>query len=196
MVTKLKKSFLFMIVLLLAAASLSAQNNNLPQRNRLENIPWVSGRSSAEDLQISLITIGPGDHLTDWWGHTSLIVTDTTYNISRVYNFGYFSFDEGFVNRFAMGRLIFWAGDISLSATLSRYISAKRTIAFQELNIPVESRLTLAMELAKSVLPENSRYLYDHYKENCATRLRDYIDAAVDGQYADSMKVTGRLTFR
>jgi len=185
----LNKLLLLLIGLIVISSSLTAQNNK-------SSIPWADGRSSAEDLQISLITFSPGELLTDWWGHTTLLVKDTINRVSRVYNFGYFSFDDGFINRFAMGRLIFWAGDVSLASTLKRYVSANRTIAIQELNIPVEMRLSLAQDLAKAVLPENSSYLYHHYNENCATRLRDYIDDASYGQFAESMKVAGRLTFR
>lgn len=174
---------------MLISSFLSAQNIKT-------NTPWANGQSSAENLQISLITFGPGETLTDWWGHTALVVKDTTLDISRVYNFGYFSFDEGFISRFAMGRLIFWAGENSLAATIAVYVRAKRTIIIQELNIPLKKRIELARKLADAVLPENSRYLYHHYHENCATRLRDYIDASVGGQFADSMKTKGRLTFR
>jgi hypothetical protein len=178
------------VIVLLAASSLAAAQNIKPA------IPWIDGRSSADDLQISLMTFSPGESVTDSWGHTALLVQDTTYKISRTYHYGFFSFDDGFINRFAMGRLIFWSADVSLNGTINRYVNAKRTIAFQELNIPSEQKLKLAQALAESVLPENSRYLYDHYKENCSTRLRDFIDTAVGGQFANSMNASGRLTFR
>jgi Domain of unknown function (DUF4105) len=185
----LKKTFFLLIVSLAFSGFLHAQRT-------LSTVPWADGRSKAADLQISLVTFSPGDVLTDWWGHTALVVKDSRYKIARVYNFGFYSFDDGFVGNFAMGRLIFWAGDVSLNATLNHYVKAKRTISIQNLNIPENMRLNIAAELARAVQPENSRYLYDHYKENCATRLRDFINDGVNGQFADSMKVAGRLTFR
>jgi hypothetical protein len=45
-------------------------------------------------------------------------------------------------------------------------------------------------------LPENRYYMYDHYFDNCATRIRDAIDKAVGGQFKEAMMVPGRMTLR
>lgn len=169
---------------------------SLLARQTFADVPWQDGRSKAGDLQISLITFSPGDNINDWFGHTALAVQDTVNNIARVYNFGLFSFDDGFLTRFAMGRLIFWAGDASLGAIMSRYMKADRTISFQILNLPPQKKLQLAKKLTIAVLPENSHYLYHHYNENCATRLRDLIDEAVDGALYRSTDKPAGLTFR
>lgn len=161
-----------------------------------KEIPWATGKSKGEDLQVFLVTISPGDVLTDWWGHVGLAIRDTTYGITRVYNFGLFSFNEGFVEHFVMGRLIFWAGDASLRLVTYIYRNNNRTISTQLLDINNDKKLILAQKLAESVLPENSRYLYHHYNENCATRLRDLIDQAIDGQLKKQTSGDGRLTFR
>jgi hypothetical protein len=159
-------------------------------------VPWEHGLSDAQDLKIMLVTISPGDYLTDWWGHVGIAVEDSKYKVTRVYNFGLFSFEDGFISRFAMGRLIFWAGDASLQATINRYMEFNRTIAWQELNIKDEKKLELAQKLSFFILPENSHYLYHHYYDNCATRLRDFIDEAVDGNFKEFTQKTARLTFR
>jgi len=149
-----------------------------------------------EDLEIILLTFGQGDNLTDWFGHTALAVRDTAHKMSRVYNFGLYSFEEGFVRNFIFGRLIFWGGDAGLSSTIIRYSNAGRSIYVQELNLDPAERLELARELAFQVRPENAAYLYHHYYENCSTRLRDMIDRALNGQFANATKVPGRQTFR
>ncbi|MCB0282999.1 MAG: DUF4105 domain-containing protein [Calditrichaeota bacterium] len=173
-----------------------AISNFLFARQNSVDVPWQDNHSKAENLEISLITFSPGDYLTDWFGHTAIAVQDTFYNYARVYNFGLFSFDDGFINRFVMGRLIFWAGDASLGAIMSRYMKANRTISYQVLNIENDKKLELAKELANAVLPENSHYLYHHYEENCATRLRDLIDKAVDGQLYKSTQDPAEYTYR
>ena len=50
--------------------------------------------SRGDDLEIKLVTIGPGDDLTSWWGHTAIIVEDHKFNVSRFYNYGLFSFEQ------------------------------------------------------------------------------------------------------
>ena len=177
------------IILLLLNFSLIAQAYKT-------DIPWADGKSNPEDLQIYLVTFSPGDNLTDYFGHIALAVKDTVKNIGRVYNFGLFSFDEGFIKRFAFGRLIFWKGDASIGGTVTMYARMKRSITFHELNIPKQKKLILAKKLTDEVLPENSQYLYHHYKDNCATRLRDLIDDTIDGQFNTFTAKPARLTFR
>ena len=98
--------------------------------------PWMSGESRGEDLRISLVTFSPGDTLTEWWGHTSLVVEDTRLNQGSLYNYGMFGFDQGFVHRFMQGRLEFWVSDDSISATYRMYQQyLKRDVRIQELNL-------------------------------------------------------------
>ena len=69
--------------------SLYSQDNNKDQMN-----------SRGDSLVIKIATIGPGDDLTSWWGHTAVIVEDKTFNVSRFYNYGLFSFDqENFISK-------------------------------------------------------------------------------------------------
>lgn len=160
------------------------------------DVPWASGLSKGEDLRIKLVTFDRGEDITSWWGHIAIIVEDVQYNKSRIYNFGLFSFGDGMLFKFAMGRLIFSAGDFNVPGYLLYYKKQNRDVRIAELNIPPQKRLQMAESLAKNVLPENKDYLYNHYDDNCATRLRDIIDDAVDGQLAKATKVPGRMTFR
>jgi len=159
-------------------------------------VPWETGLSKGKDLQIYLVEFSPGDHITDYFGHIAMVVKDTSNDVSKVYNFGLFSFDDGFISRFAMGRLIFSKAALSLSGTIRHYINANRTITFHELNLPDNKKLILARQLSWEVMPENSQYLYHHYNDNCATRLRDLIDNAVDGQFKELTNEPSRLTLR
>ena len=70
--------------------------------------PWLNGQSQPEDLEVWLVTFGPGDSVPEWWGHTALVVQDHRLNQGRLYNYGMFSFDNKMLPKFAMGRL---AGD-------------------------------------------------------------------------------------
>jgi hypothetical protein len=162
------------------------------------NLPtWENNFSRGEYLQIKLVTIDPGDELTMWWGHTALIVEDLRFNTSLFYNYGIFSFEQdNFIRNFAMGRLIFWVGAWNTEGALDYYKSLNRTIRMQILDFAPERRLELARFLAHNALPENREYLYDHYYDNCSTRLRDLIDRMVDGQFAQSCLQPARMTLR
>jgi hypothetical protein len=159
-------------------------------------IPWATGESRARDLQIMLVTFGVGDDIPSYWCHTALAVQDTARQVARIYNFGLYSFDQSFLMRFVSGKLIFSAGSSSLSFYLNFYSSINRDIRIVTLNLSPAKRLWLAKELERFILPENRDYLYDHYRDNCSTRLRDLIDKAVDGQLEQTTSGPGRMTLR
>ena len=47
-------------------------------------IPWETGESRGEDLLIQLVTFGPGDVITTYFGHTALVVHDKRLDIARL----------------------------------------------------------------------------------------------------------------
>jgi hypothetical protein len=159
--------------------------------------PWAAGSSRAEDLVVQLATIEPADPIYTWWGHSALIVEDSRLGVSRFYNYGLFSFEqERFVLNFAMGRLWFQVGASDTERELAYYRYLGRTIRIQTLNLSPQKRLEMAVFLENNILPCNRTYLYDHYYDNCATRVRDLIDASVDGQLAEAAALRGRMTLR
>ena len=159
-------------------------------------MPWGTGQSRAENLQFYLVTFGPGDDIPSYWGHIALIVEDTLLHQSAIYNYGLYSFDNDFLFRFVKGRLIFEVGRASVAAYFNYYQSERRDIRLTTLHLPPKSRLKLAQKLEWNILPQNKRYLYHHYYDNCSTRLRDLIDEAVNGQFHKAMEVPARFTLR
>ncbi|MCC6333336.1 MAG: DUF4105 domain-containing protein [Myxococcales bacterium] len=158
--------------------------------------PWMTGQSQPADLSISLVTFSPGDTLTEWWGHTALVVEDRRLNHARLYNFGMFSFGEGFVHRFVQGRLEFWVADDSVGATYNLYRTLNRDVRIQELDLLPEQAANIAKALGTHVLPENRTYLYHHYNDNCSTRPRDILDAAIGGQLKAATRAPARMSLR
>jgi hypothetical protein len=159
--------------------------------------PWALGASRAEDLVVRLVTIAPSDPIYTWWGHSALIVEDARLGISRFYNYGLFSFEqERFVLNFTMGRLWFQVGASDTGRELAYYRRLGRRIRIQTLDLLPGKRLEMARFLENNILPRNRTYLYDHYYDNCATRIRDLIDATVDGQLAEAAALPGRMTLR
>ncbi len=159
--------------------------------------PWAEGLSRPEDLVVKLVTIGPADPIYTWWGHSALIVEDARLAESRFYNYGLFSFEqENFVLNFALGRLWFQVGASDSGRELAYYRFVNRSIRIQTLNLSPSKRLEMARFLERNILPENRTYLYHHYNDNCATRVRDLIDRTIDGQLQAATAGPGRMTLR
>jgi hypothetical protein len=158
--------------------------------------PWGSGQSKGTDLQIKLVTFGPGDDIPSYWGHSALIVEDTLLKQSRIYNYGLFSFGNGMLVHFLMGRLYFSGGDFNVNSYLRFYKKQNRDVRILPLNLSARQKKELAAALAKSVLPKYRTYLYHHYRDNCSTRIRDYLDRALKGQIKQATSAPGSMTLR
>ncbi len=168
--------------IVLASAGLHAQTDLNPQ--------------DGTHLIIQLVTIGPGSDLTSFWGHNALIVEDTTNGLSYFYNYGLYSFDEDFVWNFVRGRLIFQVGAYRTQFAIPYYMEQNRDIRVQTLNLIPEERLEIAQKLEENIRPENREYLYHHYDDNCATRIRDLINHALDGKLKEYTDKPAPLTLR
>lgn len=151
---------------------------------------------SGDHLRIQLATVGPGDELTNWWGHNAIIVEDTLSGDSYFYNYGLYSFDDNFIYNFVKGRLIFQVGAFRTEWAMNYYRGENRSIRIQTLNLSPAKRLELARKLEENIKPENRDYLYHHYLDNCATRIRDLIDQAVNGQLKDYTSTPAQFTLR
>lgn len=176
--------------MLLAAALLAATLAAPPA-------PWATGQSRGEDLRISLVTFSPGDTLTEYWGHTGLLVEETSTRQARLYDYGNFGFSTGFVHKFVQGRLEFWAAEAPAAPTFRHYAQRlKRDVRLQELELTPDQALRLAQALAENVRPEHRDYLYHHYFDNCSTRPRDLLDAALGGQLTAATSGPSPTTLR
>jgi hypothetical protein len=164
-----------------SSQSLLADENFLEENN-------LSTLSSPR-YSIQLSTMGRGDPLYVWFGHSGLIINDLESKRSVMYDFGVFSFDEGFYQSFALGRLWYQAWGTSSEARFALATDEMRDVRTITLDFSQDVTLEVLKHLNKTTEPKHSTYLYHHYRENCATRIRDILDKATDGQlkaYAQS----------
>ena len=154
----------------------------LSQRTFLRELD-PSDQAAADQLTISLTTMGKGDPLYVWFGHSGLVVTDQRSGRSVMYDYGIFSFDDDFYQTFALGRLNYEVWATSAPARYEMAIEEDRTITSITLNLPDSGKLELVRFLNFNIEPQQNTYLYHHYTENCSTRIRDIIDRAVGGQF-------------
>jgi hypothetical protein len=196
MTNKATPTWRLALAALLAMVAMMMQPPAADAQLRGPNVPWAMGESRGEDLRISLATFSPGDDIPSWFGHSAVVVEDTRRGVGRLYNYGMFTFDQAMIFRFAMGRLLFWVGDSSIYGTYDFYRRMNRDVRIQELNLSAARRLEVASFLADNVREENREYLYHHYDDNCATRIRDIIDLATGGQFKEMAMAPGRMTLR
>jgi hypothetical protein len=157
---------------------------------------WPEG--DKDNLTIRVSVMGPGDEIYFWWGHIDLIIEDRGTDQKRLYDYGLFSFenDNFFVN-FAFGRLLYSCGVSRAESNIAEYILANRDVTFYTLDLPRETKERVREFAETNVRPENRDYWYHHFKDNCATRIRDIIDLATDGQFSQAfMDEPGRFTLR
>ena len=157
-----------------------------------------SNEGVQDTLTIKLAVVGPGDALFLSWGHIGIIVEDSLSGTSRFFDYGVFSFEEEdfFVN-FAFGRLNFLVGSYPVKWNLTKAVEDDREVVLMTLNLPGKSKEEMKALLEKNALPENRHYLYDHYWNNCATKVRDILDQFTDGQIRQiTANIPGRMTLR
>ena len=142
----------------------------------------TSAAVDGSNLDVALITFGPGTEMWERFGHNAIMIHDRTTDRSRLYNFGIFDFDqENFFLNFARGRMMYRAAVDDAEEELPIYREEGRWIVKQDLNLEPSQRAKLAAYLDWNVQPENSEYRYDYFTANCSTRVRDALDMAIDG---------------
>lgn len=134
-------------------------------------------------LTVTLLTMGQGDLVWEKFGHNALWIHDPAAGTDHVYNYGIFDFDSpGYWSRFIAGNWLYQLGVFSIDQTLYQYRYFNRPVWAQELNLTPAQERELQAFLEWNARPENAEYLYDYYRDNCSTRVRDVIDAVLGGR--------------
>ncbi|OUR93387.1 hypothetical protein A9Q87_05440 [Flavobacteriales bacterium 34_180_T64] len=135
------------------------------------------------DTQISVLTIGPGTSLNDAFGHNAFRVKDNSYGIDLVYGYGEYDFDApNFYLKFAQGKLNYLLSKDNYDRFYKYYVYQDRTISEQILNLSQGEKQHLFNFLQENYKPENRRYLYDFFYDNCATKMRDVLELAKESK--------------
>ncbi|HET6545561.1 MAG TPA: DUF4105 domain-containing protein [Rhodanobacteraceae bacterium] len=134
------------------------------------------------NLDISLLTVGPGTVYFERFGHNAIVVHDRDSGRSIAYNYGIFDFDEDdFLLNFARGRMRYRIAADPLADDLAFYVGEGRRIRLQHLAFTPAERDALRAYLEWNARPENAYYRYDYFTANCSTRVRDALDRALGG---------------
>ena len=130
--------------------------------------------------EISVITCSPGEAIFEAFGHNAFRVYDPINRIDYAYNYGIFDFDQpNFYVNFMKGHLLYRLGRNDYKRFVAYYVYFDRTVTEQTLNLSQEQKQHMFKYLEENNLPENQEYLYDYYYNNCATKIRDVIEIAI-----------------
>ncbi len=130
----------------------------------------------SETSEISILTIGPGAELYDKFGHSAFRVQDTLNDLDVVFNYGKFDFNTpNFYTKFAQGKLLYELGVNYYQPFYENYVAQNRWIKEQVLNLNHTEKQAVSDFLWNNAKPENKKYKYDFFYDNCATKIRDVI---------------------
>jgi len=120
--------------------------------------------------------------LYSMYGHSALRIVMPDRGFDNVFNWGVFDFSTpNFGYRFAKGKLDYMLAVYPYDRFLQEYFLEQRTVISQKVNLePGEKEKLIALAL-ENLRPENVKYRYDFFYDNCATRIRDIIEKSIDG---------------
>jgi hypothetical protein len=177
------------VVLVLTCAVARAQPNTVP----------TTEQAGGDFPRIYLVTMGIGSLIWERHGHIALCVD---YGESReqrtCYNYGIGDFHEPLkmVWGFFRGANSFWAGKDTWRNMMWVYYQFDRTIWKQLLPLTADQKQKMLTKLEHDVLEENRYYAYDHFDDNCTTRIRNIIDDVTGGALSSMPDKTDGRTYR
>ena len=131
--------------------------------------------------QVSVITVGPGTSLNDAFGHNAFRIKDPALGLDTTYGYGEYDFNAPhFYLKFAQGKLNYLLGKVGFNRFYDFYVYQNRTMEEQVLNLTPSEKQNLFEFLENNYKPENRKYLYDFFFDNCATRIRDVLEKTSD----------------
>lgn len=133
------------------------------------------------EAEISVLTVDPGESLNDAFGHNGFRIKDKTQNLDVVFGYGKYDFDApNFYLKFAQGKLNYLISKDTFEDFYNLYVYYDRSVDEQVLNLTQTEKQKLYNYLTDNYKPENRRYLYDFFYDNCATRIRDVTQIATN----------------
>jgi hypothetical protein len=150
---------------------------------------------SADPPVVSVLTFGEGEVLFEKWGHAALCFT-YPHRDPVCFNWGVTNFaaTDELVWGFLRGEQVFWLEPETKSLMIGYYEVEDRDVWEQTLPLtPDQARHVEQHVLAQLDGPWRF-YIYDHFADNCTTRIRDLVDGALGGKLRDDTPYP--LTFR
>ena len=135
---------------------------------------------------IFLLTMGPDQSVIfRKWGHAALCVGEQCLN----YGVTDFSRPVGLVEEVLRGEAVFWVAVSAYEDMVRVYSRDDRSVFRQDLDLSPEARDALLGRIAQDLVPGQSEYIYNHFEDNCTSRIRDYLDEAASGKLREPISL-------
>jgi hypothetical protein len=135
---------------------------------------------SSNDTLAYLITCGPGTETYSIYGHSALRIVITSKNSDTIYNWGVFDFDTpNFAWKFAKGRLDYMISAEKAYSFMQVYVYEQRYVLSQKINLDSQELRKLVALVNENMKPENRKYRYDFFYDDCSTRIRDLLEKSI-----------------
>ncbi len=135
-----------------------------------------------DSVTVSLVTFYPGQESFSIYGHTELRVVQQGRD--WYYNYGVFDFETpGFVWRFVTGDAEYLC--VPVPSQYAMLGMEGRRMVEQRLNLTPDEARRVADMLLLNALPDNRSYHYRYLTDNCSTRPRDILEAALQADSLD-----------
>lgn len=127
-------------------------------------------------IKVSLLTFYPGNEIFELFGHSEILLTDSTG--SYYINYGVFDFNSpNFLGRYVKGETDYMCA--LMPPELDGGLKPGRKVVQQSLNLTPEQAQRVWDLLAENLQPANREYRYRHFSDNCSTRPRDILEEAL-----------------
>jgi hypothetical protein len=152
----------------------------------------------SNDTIAYLITCGPGTETYSNYGHSALRITIANRHSDLIYNWGVFDTNtKNFAWKFAKGRLDYMLDTEITKGFLQSYFYEQRYVYCQRINIDSKELRKLSELINENLRPENIKYRYDFFYDDCSTRIRDLLEKSIGEKLKYPPPEIGRVpTFR
>ena len=152
---------------------------------------------SYDSIQVYLMTCEPHDEIYSLYGHTAIRVVNPQKDMDIAINYGAFdSSESNFVLRFVFGLTDYMMMVYNFSDFLAEYRYFGSAVHQQHINMSSEEKRVFMAALAESAQPENIKYRYNFFYNNCTTKARDIILGAISGEKVLERSDDNPLTYR
>ena len=175
------------------ATAHAQSHRNLPLRYMTTIAP-----PSQQYPMVVLVTMGIGALMWERHGHIALCVLYENPREDGCYNYGVGDFhDPGAMAwGFFRGTHSFWVDRQDPESMLRIYRYVDRTIWAQIIPLGPEQVKQVIAKLESDILEEHKYYAYDHFADNCTTRVRDILDNVTNGDLSKMTEESDGKTFR
>ena len=140
------------------------------------------GLTELRPLRVVLLTMDQGEAVWEKFGHNAIMVRDEATGEEVAWNWGLFNFgDVDFIPRFLRGTMEYSMGGMEAQWMIQQYAADNRSVYANEVFLTLEQAAELDRFVRWNAQPENRDYIYDYFRDNCSTRVRDVLDGVLGG---------------